>query len=289
MHHQLQQLPELGIGIGFRRQISEAIFSNSGEIDWLEIISENFMNIGGSARELLEQTMARFPVIPHGVNLSVGGTDPLNRKYLQQLHRLLEDIDSPWVSDHLCYTSSKGRYAQQLLPLPRTKEVVKHVVARVREVQETLERPFLLENITYYMTFSESTMSEAEFLSEVCEKADCGILLDLNNIVVNAKNFALDEREFIDGIDKERVVQMHIAGHKTCHDWVLDTHAEPVTSEVYDFLDYSLRRLKPKAILLERDDNFADFAEILSELRTIRECASRADIIANTEGALQCH
>lgn len=266
----LRQLPHLGVGLGFRRQISESIFENIDKIDWLEIISENHMGVGGAANDALERALSSFTVLPHGVNLSIGATDPLNNAYLRQLASLLRKTRSPWVSDHLCFTTSSGRYTQQLLPLPRTNEAVKHVVARVKEVQERLEVPFLLENITHYLTFSESTMSESQFLSEVCEKADCGIVLDINNAVVNALNFGFDERRFVDELDPARVVQIHIAGHKAGEHFVLDTHAEPISDRVYSLLEYTLARMQPKAILLERDDNFPQFEDLAAELQLIR-------------------
>jgi len=270
MNH-LQSLPELGIGLGFRRQLSDSIFAAQDQIDWLEIISENYLGIGGAARISLERAIQQYQLLPHGVNLSIGGVDPINYRYLELLKKLITDTKCPWVSDHLCFSSNQGRYTHQLLPLPRTKETVKHVAERAKLVQEYLEVPLLLENITYYMTFGESKMTESQFLSEICEKADCGILLDLNNIVVNARNFDLDEHDFIGETNTERVVQMHIAGHKNGKQWILDTHGEPISKRVYNLLDYTLARTRPKAILLERDDNFPEFSEILSELRIIRK------------------
>ena len=263
-------LPALGVGLGLRRELADDTFQASS-IDWVEFIPENYLNIGGAGHERLEQAKALFPLISHGINLSIGSIDDLNYEYLQSLKLLLDRIDVAWWSDHLCFASSGGVYFHDLLPLPFSREALKHVVSRIRRVQSIIDRPFLIENISYYMTMPGGELSEAEFLSEVLEQADCGLLLDVNNVYVNSINHGFDAEEFLRQIPLERVVQLHIAGHKKEDNLVIDTHGASVIEPVYELLRYVLQKTEVKAILLERDQNFPDFADILSELDKIRE------------------
>jgi uncharacterized protein (UPF0276 family) len=265
------ELPVLGIGLGLRREIAQETFEHAQHIDWLEIIPENYMGIGGKARLRLEQAQALFPMVSHGVNLSIGSCDSLNHQYLEALKSLLHYIKAPWFSDHLCFSSVAGNYLHDLLPLPLNEEALKLVVERAIYVQDYFQRPFLLENISYYMTPPGSTIEEVEFLTSALELADCGLLLDVNNVYVNSINHNFNPYSYIDALPLERVVQIHIAGHSRGEELLIDTHGADIIEPVYELLAYVLRHCEVKAILLERDQNFPDFSEILDELKAIRK------------------
>jgi uncharacterized protein (UPF0276 family) len=269
-------LPTLGIGLGLRRELADETIANADQIDFLELVPENYMRLGGNARKLLERVLGRFPLVTHGINLSVGSTDELNMDYLKALKTLLDEIEAPWWSDHLCFTSVDGIYMQDLLPLPFSNEAITHISDRVKRVQDYIQRPFLLENISFYMYLPGNEMLEAEFMTRVLEESDCGLLLDVNNVYVNATNHGFDAREFLDAIPMERTVQMHIAGHKRAKECLIDTHGAPVIQPVYELLDFVLRKVPVKAVMLERDQNFPEFTEILDELSLIRSIAEKA-------------
>lgn len=269
-----KNLPALGVGLGLRRELAAETFANAQYIDWLEIVPENYMSLGGSARERLERALSGFPLVSHGINLSIGSTDELNCEYLKAIKDLLDYIDAPWWSDHLSFTSFNGTYMHDLLPLPYSREAVEHVVNRVKYVHEFVGRPFLLENISFYMYMPGTELSEAQFLSDVLEKADCGLLLDINNVYVNSINHKFDPYKFLDQIPIERTVQMHIAGHNQGEEMVIDTHGAQVIEPVYELLQYVLERTQVRAIMLERDQNYPDFSELLTEMGRIREIAS---------------
>jgi hypothetical protein len=242
------------------------------KVDWFEVISENFMAAGGRALEVLEVVRANYPIAMHGVSMSIGSTDPLNREYLRQLRELARRFEPAWISDHLCWTGVGGRNLHDLLPLPYTEEAMRHVVARIREVQDALERPILIENVSSYMAFADSTMSEWEFLSAIAEEADCGILLDVNNIFVSAFNHRFDANMYIDAVPAERVVQYHLAGHSDHGTHLLDTHDHPLRDEVWALYERAVRRFGAVSALVEWDDNipeFAALAQIADRARTI--------------------
>jgi uncharacterized protein (UPF0276 family) len=241
-------------------------------MEWFEIISENFMVEGGRPLEVLEGVRANYPVVFYGVSMSIGSTDRLNRKYLRQLKLLAKRFDPAWVSDHLCWTSVGHHNTHDLLPLPYTAEVVRHVAWRVREVQDTLERRILLENVSSYMSFAQSTMSEWEFLAAVAEEGDCGILLDINNIFVSAFNHGFSAERYIDSVPVERVVQFHLAGHSDHGSYLLDSHDHPVREEVWKLYERAVRRFGAVSALVEWDDNIPEF-KVLSA--TADEARSR--------------
>jgi len=278
-------LPALGVGLGLRRELAKSTFDCQHSIDWLELVPENYMGLGGKSRQLLEEAADRFPLVSHGINLSIGSTDDLNQDYLKSLKTLLDTIDAPWWSDHLCFTSVDGVYMQDLLPLPFSRAAVRHIAERAKRVQDFLERPFLLENISFYMSMPGCEMSEAQFLAEVLESADCGLLLDVNNIYVNSLNHGYDPVKFLDQIPLERTVQVHIAGHKRTRETVIDTHGAPVVQPVYELFEQALARVEVKAVMLERDQNFPDFGEILDELKTIGEIARRVQPALTATGS----
>lgn len=281
-----KHLPQLGIGLGLRRELADETLAAANHIDWLEFVPENYMQLGGMAKERLKAALDVYPLVSHGVNLSIGTTDELNDDYLKQMKALLDVVDSPWWSDHLCFTSIDKKYMHDLLPLPFTKEAVKHVAQRIKYVQSYVGRPFLIENISYYMEMPGSEMTDAQFLAEVLEAADCGLMLDVNNVYVNSLNHQFDPFDYLKQIPLERTVQMHVAGHKRIGDYVIDTHGAAMVQPVYDLLAYVLGKTEVKAVLLERDQNFPDFKELTDELDKIRAVAAREQpALANVHGA----
>lgn len=269
-------LPVLGVGLGLRRELAEETIESAGRIDWLEIVPENYMGLGGRCRDVLDRARALFPFVTHGVNLSLGSTDDLNKNYLRELKELLDYLDAPWFSDHLCFTSVGGIYTHDLLPVPFSREAVGHIVERIKRVQDFIARPFLIENISFYMYMPGCELPEAEFISLVVEKADCGLLLDVNNVYVNSINHGFAAHPFIDALPLDRVVQLHVAGHKVGEDMLLDTHGTPVIQPVFELLEYVLSRTSVNAVMLERDQNFPPFSAILDELDAIAAISRRA-------------
>ena len=254
--------PMLGYGVGLRRQHYSHVLETHPKVDWFEVISENFMVAGGRALEVLEGVRADYPIVMHGVSMSIGSTDPLNRDYLRQLREMARRFEPAWISDHLCWTGVAGRNLHDLIPLPYTEEAIRHVVARIRTVQDTLERPILIENVSSYMAFADSAMPEWEFISTIANEADCGILLDINNIFVSAFNHRFDANDYIDAMPAERVVQYHLAGHSDHGTYLLDTHDHPVRDEVWALYQRAARRFGAVSALVEWDDNIPEFAEL---------------------------
>jgi uncharacterized protein (UPF0276 family) len=285
-----KKFPCLGVGLGFRNEVEEETFQHADEIDWLEIISEQYMGLGGKARARLDRAMSRFPCVAHGVGLSIGSTDELDDDYMRSLQKLLSRIEHPWWSDHLCFSAFGGVQTHELLPLPFSREAVKHCVDRTRKVQEITQRPFLLENITYYMRVPGTEMTEAQFISEVLEQADCGLLLDINNVYVNSLNHNFDPYEFMNQIPLERTVQIHMAGYKHAPELnaYVDTHGSTPVKPVMELLKYVLERVKVNAVLLERDQDFPDdFGSLISELQEIRTIVKEAqpEMLAKNKSA----
>ena len=264
-------LPTLGAGIGLRREFFDTLPRTTRPLDWVEIVPENFMTLGGRSRAALDACRERWTVLPHGVGLNVGGPDPLDELYLSKLTALIERLDSPFFSDHLCYARLGGVYLHDLLPLPFSLAAVEHVVPRVREVQRRVGRPFLLENPSYYAAMPGGTLDEARFLRTVVEEADCGLLLDVNNVYVNAQNHGYDGRAFIDALPLERVVQVHLAGHELREDGVrIDTHGAPVPDEVWSLYRYLLERMGPVSTLVEWDNAIPSLEAVLDQADSAR-------------------
>lgn len=272
------RIPDLGVGVGFRLPHYARVFAESPPMDWFEVISENFMVPGGRPLANLDRLRARYRVVPHGVSLAVGSAEPLDDAYLARLKQLLARLDPPWVSDHLCWGRAPGLHLHDLLPLPYTREAVAHVVERVRRVQGTLERPFALENVSSYMTYRASTMSEWEMLAEVAERADCGILLDCNNVYVSAVNHGFDPHEYIDAVPADRVVQMHLAGHTDKGRYLLDTHSDHVKDEVWALYRRAIGRCGAVSTLVEWDDEIPEW-EVLSD-EAAKARATREEVLA---------
>jgi uncharacterized protein (UPF0276 family) len=255
----------MGAGIGLRSAFYDELPNISRPLDWVEIVPENFVTTGGRARRALAGCAGRWPVVPHGVSLNVGGPDPLDDDYLARLAALVDETSAPFFSDHLCYSRLGGVYLHDLLPLPFSDEAVEHVVPRVKRAMDRVERPFLLENPTYYATMPGSTLDEATFLRRVLEEADCGLLLDVNNVFVNAHNHGYDARAFLDALPLDRVVQVHLAGHHRRPDVIVDTHAAAVCDEVWALYRHLLARTGPISTLIEWDDDIPSLAAVLDQ------------------------
>ena len=254
-----------------RRQHYAEIVEKRPTMDWFEVISENFMVGGGPPLHFLSKAREHYPIVMHGVSMSIGSADPLNRRYLRDLKRLASEFEPAWISDHLCWTGVGGRNLHDLLPIPYNEDTLTHVTRRIREVQEILERRILIENISSYMMLRDSIMPEWQFVAELAEAADCAILLDINNIYVNAFNHRFDARAYIDAIPRERVVQFHLAGHTDRGTHLLDTHDHPVCDEVWDLYAYAVRRFGDVSTLIEWDDNIPAFPELAATANRARQ------------------
>jgi hypothetical protein len=256
---------DLGIGIGLRVPHYKQILSEQPCLDWFEIISENYMVDGGRPLEILDQILDHYTVVQHGVSLYFGSTDPLNREHLRKLKRLVKRTRTPFLSDHLCWGSFNGQYTHDLLPLPYTFEAAKHTAERVRAVQDFLEVPVCVENVSSYAEFHASQMTEWQFVTEVVERADCGILLDVNNIYVSAWNHGFDPYEYLNNVPAHRVAQIHVAGHSTFEKYVLDTHTGPVKNEVWQLYAQAIKRIGFTNTLLEWDADIPSFEAVRAE------------------------
>lgn len=272
--HPIGNRPYLGFGLGLRTDHYEAVLNERPAVDWFEILSENYLVPGGKPLHYLNRIRERYPLVMHGVSLSIGSSDPLNRDYLKQLKALADRIEPAWISDHLCWTGLNGINAHDLLPLPYTEETLNHVVARVSQVQDFLGRQILLENVSSYVTYRESEMSEWEFLRNVAQRADCLILLDVNNIYVSSFNHEFDPLQYLAGIPVERVQQFHIAGHRNHGDYIIDTHDEPIVEPVWQLYAEAVRRFGRVSTMIERDDNIPPLPELLAELERARHIAA---------------
>jgi len=263
-----------GVGIGLRPRHYHEVLTQRPGVSWFEVISENFMGRraapGGRPLEILKQVREHYPVVLHGVSLNIGSTDPLRLDYLTRLKWLIEQVQPAWVSDHLCWTGVDGENLHDLLPLPFTELAARHVAERVAKVQDVLGRRILLENVSSYIAFEHSDMTEWEFLGQVAQRADCGILLDVNNIYVSAKNHHFDPREYLDKIPSRRVGQIHLAGHDGGSSLLIDTHDRPVAPPVWELYRYAIERLGPVPTLIEWDDKLPPLSELLEEAQRAR-------------------
>jgi uncharacterized protein len=261
-----------GIGLGLRSPLADATFASApSALRWLEIHPENYLARGGRYQTLLETARARYPLLTHGLSMGFGALAPFDPDYLRNLRALCESLRVPWHSDHLCFSCVDGVYLHDLLPLPFERESIAVCVDRLREVQDALGIDVAVEHISYYARPAGSLLPELDHLNEILERADAKLLLDVNNVYVNAMNHGFDARAFIDGLPLSRVVQLHVAGHLVRADgFRIDTHAEPVCEEVFALLEYTLGKLRrPLPVLLERDDNFPDFAELAAEIERL--------------------
>ena len=262
----IADLPGLGLGLGLRSVHFEEILTQHPAVDWFEAISENFMDSGGRPRAIIREVAEHYPVVLHGVSLSIGSADPLNLDYLARLKRLADEVRPAWISDHLCWTGVMGLNSHDLLPMPLTEESLAHVAARVRQAQDVLERPLILENPSSYVRFAESVMEEPLFLRRLVGETGCGLLLDVNNVFVSCFNAGTDPAAYIQAFPCESVVQMHLAGHQQCGSHIIDTHDRPVRPEVWELFRLAWARTGGAATLLEWDGDIPPFGECHAEL-----------------------
>ncbi len=271
-----------GIGIGFRYAMAEELLQRlPPEVRWVEVHPENYMRRGGRYADLLSRAREHWPLVTHGLTMCFASSEPQDDEYMDDLSSFLRRVDTPWHSDHACFGSADGAYMHDLLPVPFTDEAAKTMVQRIVEARDAVDRPIAVENVSYYAPQAEDGLLEADFMLEVLERADAKLLLDVNNVFVNSVNFGFDPRRWIDRIPPERVVQMHVAGHFIRPDGLrIDTHGESICEGVYDLLEYTLKRMGKKPVLLERDNNIPPLDDLLTEVRRLSEIYERA-----TEGA----
>ncbi len=274
---QKHQIADLGIGVGARpKHYPELLEKAQPAIDWCEVISENFMVEGGRPLQNLDRLRAGYRVVPHGVSLSIGAARPLDRDYLTKLKAVVDRIDPPWFTDHLCWTGVGGIDIHDLLPVPFTRDVIGYVAERIRRVQDFIGRPFGIENASSYLTFTADAMPEWEFLGELAEKADCGILLDCNNVYVSSRNHGFDAEQYIDAVPADRVIQMHLAGHTDKGTYLLDTHSDHVKDDVWDLYRRAIRRTGPVATLIEWDEDIPEWSVLEAEAVLARKVRTEA-------------
>jgi uncharacterized protein len=259
--------PALGHGVGLRPQHFPSYLAGPPPVGWVEVISENFMSAGGRPHAVLEKVRRDVPVVLHGVSLSIGSVEPLSERYLADLASLARRVEPALVSDHLCWGTHRGQYVHDLLPLPLTEETLAHIAERIRKVQDRLGRQLLLENPSSYLAYRDSTMPEWEFLAELCRRADCGLLLDVNNIFVSGRNLGFDPVDYLAGIPADRVGYLHLAGHTDRGSYLLDSHAAPVPEEVWALYRSALDRLGPVPTLVEWDDEVPPLEAVVAESR----------------------
>ncbi len=265
------KIPSLGFGLGLRKEHYNAILESSPDVDWFEILTENYLVPGGKPLYYLDQICERYPVVMHGVSMSIGSYDPLDMNYLRQVKELAERTQAKWVSDHMCFTGVDGINAHDLLPLPFNEEAVKHVSGKIKQAQDFLGRQILVENASTYITYKQSDMTEWEFTMAVAEESDSLILLDINNIFVSAYNHGFDPLDYLDGISAERVQQHHIAGHSQYEGYIIDTHDHDIVQGVWDLYAEAIKRYGEVSMMIERDDNIPELPDLLAELQIARD------------------
>ncbi|MFY9629495.1 MAG: DUF692 domain-containing protein [Methylocystis sp.] len=267
----MEPLPRLGYGLGLRPVYYDEILSTRPAVDWFEIISENYMIPGGRPLAMLERIRADYPIVMHGVSMSLASTDPLDMDYLNALKDLADRVEPAWVSDHVAWTGVHGLNLHDLLPIPHTREALDHIVERIARVQDFLKRRLVVENASTYVSFTGSEMDEWEFVTQMAQKADCMLLLDVNNVFVSGFNHGFDAKRYIDSVPVDRVAQFHMAGHTNNETHRIDTHDQPVCEEVWSLYEQARRRFGNVSAMIERDDNFPPFDELLGELQRMRD------------------
>lgn len=268
--------PIQGYGLGLRVEHYSDFVSAPQRVDWLEIISENYMVDGGKPLHFLDRIRQDYPMVMHGVSLSIGSTDPLDTDYLQKLKALVKHVEPAWVSDHLCWTGTDSLNLHDLLPLPYTEATLRHLVPRLAQMQDLLGCPFLIENVSSYVSYRVDEMTEWEFIGELVARSGCELLLDVNNVYVSSVNHGFDPRAFIDAIPAVAVRQIHLAGHEDHGNYIIDTHDHPICDAVWDLYAYTVRRLGAVPTMIERDDNIPSLDELIAELDAVRRVAQQA-------------
>ncbi len=268
------KLPSLGFGLGLRKEHYNAIIDTKPAVDWFEILTENYLVPGGKPLYFLDQICEQYPVVMHGVSMSLGSHDPLDMDYLKQVKALAKRTDAKWISDHMCFTGVDGINAHDLLPLPYTDEAIKHVSQKIAQAQDYLGVQILVENASTYITYKQSAMTEWDFTKSVAEESDSLILLDINNIFVSAYNHGFDPLEYLDGIPSERVQQHHLAGHSQYDGYIIDTHDHDIVKGVWDLYAEAIKRYGEVSVMIERDDNIPELPELINELQMARDIFS---------------
>jgi uncharacterized protein len=268
--------PIKGFGLGLRTEHYADFLEAKPAVDWLEVISENYLVPGGKPLARLDAIRRDHPMVMHGVSLSIGSSDALDPVYLRELKALAARIEPAWISDHLCWTGVDHHNLHDLLPMPYTEAALRHLTARVQQVQEALGRRLLLENVSSYVSFQADEMTEWEFIGELLERADCELLLDVNNVYVSSRNHGFDARTFIDAMPRERVRQIHLAGHEDHGTHVVDTHDHPICDDVWALYAHTVKRLGAVPTMIERDDHIPPLAELLAELDHARRVQAEA-------------
>jgi hypothetical protein len=279
-------IPDLGIGIGLRTSHYGHILSEWPEIDWFEALTENYLDTGGRPAHVLDEVAARYPVVLHGVSMSIGAVDPLDLTYLAKVRALADRVGAAWVSDHLCWTGVNGRNTHDLLPMPYNEESLEHTVTRIRQASEILGRRLVLENPSSYVEFGSTTMPEWEFIARMAEESDCGLLLDVNNVYVSSFNHGFDPVEYLDALPADRVVQFHLAGHSNNGTHIIDTHDDHVIDEVWELYRHAIGLTGPVSTLLEWDANIPTFDVVHAEaLKALAFRGPRSADVAETRHA----
>jgi len=266
----------LGFGLGLRPDHYEALLRGQPNVAWLELVTENYLIPGGKPLYFLERMRERYPLVMHGVSLSIGSADELEIDYLKQVKALADRLEVRWVSDHLCWTGVEGINLHDLMPLPYTEAMVSHVVERICAVQDLLGRRILIENVSSYITYACSEMTEWQFLSEIAERADCLLLLDVNNVYVSSVNHEFNALDYLNGVPRQRVQQYHLAGHSDLGDYLIDTHDAPVCEAVWELYAQAVQRFGAGSTMIERDDNIPELEVLIAELDRARDIAARS-------------
>ena len=275
--------PSLGFGLGLRKEHYNTILETSPDVDWFEVLTENYLVPGGKPLYFLDQISERYPVVMHGVSMSLGSHDPLDMDYLKQVKELAERTQAKWISDHMCFTGVDGVNAHDLLPLPMTDEAIRHVSNKIEQAQDFLGRQILVENASTYITYKQSNITEWDFTKAVAEESDSLILLDVNNIYVSAYNHGFDPLEYLDGIPADRVQQHHIAGHSQYDGYIIDTHDHNVVQGVWDLYAEAIKRYGEVSVMIERDDNIPELPDLLAELQIARDVFAKNFVRDNNE------
>lgn len=266
-----------GFGLGLRTEhYADFLNQRPPNVDWLEVISENYMVPGGKPLHFLDRIRRDYPMVMHGVSLSIGSSDPIDFDYLKQLRALMDRVEPTWVSDHLCWTGVEGLNLHDLMPLPYTEQALRHLTDRLQQVQEYLGQAILIENVSSYVTYQADEMSEWAFIAELAKRSGCQLLLDVNNVYVSSVNHGFDPQDFIDAMPVSQVRQIHLAGHEDHGSYIIDTHDHPISDKVWDLYAYTLQRLGMVPTMIERDDNIPPLQELLDELDAARQVAAKA-------------
>jgi len=273
-------MSSLGFGLGLRTDHYESVLNDQPNVDWFEVLTENYLVPGGKPLYFLDRVAERYPLVMHGVSMSIGSTAPLNFDYLKQLKYLATRIQPKWISDHLCWTGVGGINLHDLMPLPYTEEALRHIAPRIRQVQDFLGRRMLFENVSSYVSYETSEMTEWQFISALAAEADCDVLLDINNVYVSSVNHGFDPIKFLQGIPAQRVKQFHLAGHQNHGTYIVDTHDEPIADPVWELYRFARRHFGTVATMIERDDNIPPLADLVAELDVARNLAQVVDAMA---------